>query len=561
MQVRAKELLTVLLTAAILSIALTWPIAARFGSAGRIDSGDGRYSVWNVAWVAHALTTAPSELYNANIFFPHDKTLALSEANLFAGTIAIPVWLLTQNPHAASNWTILCSFVLSAVAMYVLVRRLSGSIVGAGLAAVSFAYCPFVFSHIPHVQLLMTFGLPLVLLAMHAFVSAPTVGRALWLGAAMALQALASGYYGIFGGLTAGLCVVWFGFTFNRWRDWRYWGLAVLAAGFAVVIVAPFFAPYLEIQQAGFGRSLDDARVYSVRWRSYFVSPMLVHRWMLSIIRAVGGWREVLFPGFIPLGLAAVAVVRTFGRRQSTVPVPRAIVGFYLILGALALWASLGPDAGLYAALHHSLPVFSMLRAPARFGLLVTLSAAVLGGLGLASLLPTLADGRRRRLAAIVLLLTAGSSTVGALRLADAPELPPAYQRLISLPPGPVAEFPFFIAPLERHRHTEYMLMSTYHWKPLINGSSDHMPEDFFREAQQLATFPDVAAWRVLRDRQARYVVIHWEIDEQVHSAEHRRALELEIPQLQNYLRVIVDSTRVSLYEIISWPEGTQQGS
>ena len=49
----------------LLAVALTWPMAARLGSAGRVDSGDGRHGVWNVSWVAHALTTSPSRLYDA----------------------------------------------------------------------------------------------------------------------------------------------------------------------------------------------------------------------------------------------------------------------------------------------------------------------------------------------------------------------------------------------------------------------------------------------------------------------------------------------------------------
>ena len=44
-----------------------------------------------------------------------------------------------------------------------------------------------------------------------------------------------------------------------------------------------------------------------------------------------------------------------------------------LLMAALALWASLGPAAGLYTAFFHTIPVFSLLRAPARFGVLVAL--------------------------------------------------------------------------------------------------------------------------------------------------------------------------------------------
>jgi hypothetical protein len=86
----AREGLGVLVAAVALAIYFTWPLALRPASLGRIDSGDGQFSMWNVGWVAHALTTGTRDVFDANIFHPHRGTLAFSEANLGAGVIAIP---------------------------------------------------------------------------------------------------------------------------------------------------------------------------------------------------------------------------------------------------------------------------------------------------------------------------------------------------------------------------------------------------------------------------------------------------------------------------------------
>ena len=342
MELRSKERLIVLLVACVLAVALTWPVAAHFASAGRLDTGDGRYSIWNVAWVARALTTDPWELFQANIFHPHENALAFSEANLVAGVMAVPVWLLTTNALAASNWTILCSFALSFFTTYLLVRRLTGSVAGAAIAALHFAYSPFVFAHIPHVQLLMTFPLPLVMLMLHGFVEAPALRRAVALGAALALQALASGYYGFFAGLVTALGIVWLGVAFGHWRSARYWVLSATAAVVAVAIVAPFFLPYLGVREDGFARTLEDTRLHSVRWRAYLASPILVHRWMLPLI---GSWREVLFPGFLPIIFTIVAISRSVGSytlSQRRIPAqprrePAANAGDHLVAGLTEL--------------------------------------------------------------------------------------------------------------------------------------------------------------------------------------------------------------------------------
>jgi hypothetical protein len=550
-----REVSVAAISAAILTVALTWPVAARLGSVGRVDSGDGRYSIWNVAWVAHALTSRPSAVYDANIFSPHSNTLAFSEANLVAGVIAIPVWLLTKNGYAASNFVTLCSFFLSALTTYVLAKRLTSSVPGASVAAIAFAFCPYVFSHLPHVQLLMTFGLPLVLLVMHAFVDAPSIRRALLLSAAMAVAGLSCGYYGIFGALAAGFGVLWFGVARGHWREARYWLLGLLAVLVASAIIQPFFSPYASLQAHGFGRSLDEARIFSVRWRSYFASPMMLDRWMLPYLEFWGSWREVLFPGFLTIALGGLAILQTFAPRPAPhLVASRAVVGFYVSLGVLAVWLSLGPDFGLYALLHRTVPFFPLLRAPARFGVLVTLAAALLSGIGFANALRPLSGPRRGWVLTAILALALAKATVGPLAMPTAPEETEAHKRLADLPYGVVAEFPYFIERAERHRHTEYMLMSMWHWKPLVNGYSDHTPEEVLRDMPKLAAFPDVDAWSVLRDHRARYVMIHWRL----YPPEARAPMVLRVRGLVAYLRPIVDSERVSLYEIVSWPDGTE---
>jgi hypothetical protein len=115
-----------------------------------------------------------------------------------------------------------------------------------------------------------------------------------------------------------------------------------------------------------------------------------------------------------------------------------------------------------------------------------------------------------------------------------------------------VAEFPFFSAPAERHRHTEYMLMSTFHWKPLINGYSDFTPEDFAADVDALSTFPSRSAWTALRDRRVRYVMMHWE----GYSPPQQEQIERTLRDFQPFVRFVVRDARMSLYELAAWPTG-----
>ena len=116
-----RELGLVLLASALLTAALTYPVAFKIGHVGRVDNGDGKLSIWNVAWVARTLVVDPLHVFDANIFYPHHDTLAYSENNLGAGALAVPAYWLTRNPYVAHNVAMLLAFILSATGMYYLV--------------------------------------------------------------------------------------------------------------------------------------------------------------------------------------------------------------------------------------------------------------------------------------------------------------------------------------------------------------------------------------------------------------------------------------------------------
>src|SRR5213083_2330293 len=150
------EACAVVIVSAILASVFTYPIAFKLGRVGRVDNGDGQLSIWNVAWVAHALAV-----------YPHRGTLAYSENNLGAGVLAVPVYLATRNAYAALNSAVLLSFILTATGMYYLVRYLTRDRRAAAMSAIWFAFCPYIFARTAHIQLLMTAGLPFSMLAFH----------------------------------------------------------------------------------------------------------------------------------------------------------------------------------------------------------------------------------------------------------------------------------------------------------------------------------------------------------------------------------------------------------
>jgi len=553
---RAHARRALILCAAALASAvlMTWPLASDIGHLGRTqNSGDARFAVWNVAWVAHALTTDPEDLFDANIFHPHRRTLAFSEANIGAGTLAVPVWAATHNALAAHNSVVLVAFAASVVFTWLLARRLTGDGGASATAAVLFAFCPYLFAHTAHIQLLMVAGIPLCMLAFHRLADAPSPARGIALGLAIAAQGLFCAYYGVSVGLTIGYATLVLAWSRRLWTSKPYWLAIAIAAASSIAILLPFLLLFLDIQsETGFARSLDDARYYSAYLRSYLASGAHAHTWILPLIR---DWNaSVLFPGFLAIGLACIGAVVAFRDRTPSRSAARRhdreTAVLYGSIAVLTLWASLGPRAGLYTVLYATVPIFSFLRAPERMGIVVILCLAVFAAYAVRAL-----RERFPRHRAAIAAIACGAALI---ELNDVPfdwrldlPIPSSYRALAAMPRGPLVEFPFYDRRSDFHIHTRSMLNSTAHWQPLVNGYSDHIPSDFRDTAKVLATFPSVESFHAMRTLRVRYLSIN-------RSQYGRRAtmgVETRLRPYLEHLRLVADDGVVAIYEVVSWPK------
>lgn len=532
------EAAAVVAGAVLLACVFTYPYVVYFNNGGRLDTNDGRFSIWVVAWVTHALTSDPGNLYNANTFYPHTNTLAYSEAEIVEGLIGAPIWWLTKNPYTTHNFVFLFGFAQSFIATYYLVRRLYGDRRAAIVAGVLFAYCPFAFNRQPHIQLVMIGFLPWCMLAWHRFLDRTTLARAGELGVVMALTGLACAYYGIFAGGMISMAAMWFAVTRRRLTDIKYWSLLAVGAVVCVALIGPFFWPYIQLQQSeGFQRSLSGQ--YSANIGAWLASSAWAHRWWVPYLQAPS---EVLFPGIlaIVLGVSGARLALRSDRRDVAI--------FYSGLAIFTVWLTFGPAAGLYTVLYKTVPVLSFLRAPSRAGIVVTMCLVVLSAPAMIAIMRR--RGQNAAFAVLCVLATADLFRAP-LRMREAPPLAAAYRILAASPRGPVVELPFWHDGASFHGHVEYMLNSTYHWQPLINGYSDHIPQDFRDNSTILATFPSAPAFKVLERLGARYAVMHFDlIDPSTHAA-IKQLLDVDYA---NYLRPLDKNGSVWLYEIVSWP-------
>ncbi|HKT82143.1 MAG TPA: hypothetical protein VJP86_18065 [Vicinamibacterales bacterium] len=542
---RLLELVTVSLSFAALTAAFTYPLITDLGGYGYKLGipGDSQFSVWNVAWVARALIIHPLNVFDANIFYPERGALVFSETNFGAGLLGVPAYLLTGNAYVTHNSVLLLAFTLNGITAYYLARYLAGDRRAAAIAAICFAYCPYMFGHLPHIQLLMASGIPLSLLAFHRLADRPSAGRGLVLGVAVSWQAISCAYYAVFVALLIGWTIVLAAFVEGRWRDPRFWRSLSIAGLLAFVVLGGLYLPYFTLQrEAGFARTLENAEQFSANWPSYLASSAIMTAWIHPLLPK---WVDVLFPGMLATiaGVAGAFVAWRSGGRD------RYHAVLYGTIAIGAFWLSFGPRAGLYAIFYRIVPPFSFLRAPSRFGMLVALALSMLAAVALARFLA------RRAMPGVttaLVLTIAIASRVTPIPLTPTPGFSPAYQVLASAPDGAVVELPIYSRQARFYR-TQYMLASTVHWKPLVNAYSDYSPPSFSDRRDMLSYFPTRESLQSLASESVRYAVFH--LSEYPPDEGLRQRLEQSLEEFGTYLRPLYRDEEVWLYEILGAPE------
>jgi hypothetical protein len=228
-------------------------------------------------------------------------------------------------------------------------------------------------------------------------------------------------------------------------------------------------------------------------------------------------------------------------------PRNREIVFVYGGLVVLFCWLSFGPDAGLYAVLYHTVPLLVWLRVPGRFGLVVVFGLSVLAGVALTSLLSQV---RHQTMLGAVIAVVAAAELAVPLDFRQVSPVAPAYQLLSTLPRGPVIEMPFYYRGVDFPQHVKYMLASTAHWMPLVNGYSDYVPADFVTNVMTLAPFPSRDALKLLESGRVRYAVFHM----YGYNTENRNDVLGRLKEFAPYLRQLYLDDETQLYEIVGYP-------
>lgn len=288
----------------LLAVLLTWPLAAQLTTRVPSDNGDPLLSIWTLWWNARHVPFTDAWWHGA-IFAPAPDALTYSDHRVGLGLIATPLLWLGVSPLAAYNVTFLASYVLSGWSMYALAFVLTRRRDAALLAGIAFAFHPFRADHLPHLELLSSYWLPLALLALHQWTD---TRRPRWLVAtavALTLQALTCGYYFVYSAVLVGVWLVWFVPWRLPVRQYAALGLALVAP---VLLLAPVLWRYhVAHATLGLSRSVAEVEQLSADLAAFLTAPARLSLW--GWLQAWPSPEGALFPGMTLVALIGAAVL------------------------------------------------------------------------------------------------------------------------------------------------------------------------------------------------------------------------------------------------------------
>ncbi|MEO5822183.1 MAG: hypothetical protein ABIT71_16890 [Vicinamibacteraceae bacterium] len=534
--IHARPSVVALLLAAI-AVAVTWPLATVLGSALPGNLGDPLLNSWTLGWGSERLAAGLRGFWDGRAFFPYPDTVAFSEHLLGITIFVAPVYWLSQNAVLTYNVAYLASFVHAGLAMWLLVRRLTGRTDVALIAALAFAF-PLLRTTGQHTFLHMQVSgwVPLCFWALHRYADGRRLTDALLAAGTFVLAVLTSLYFAF----VLLVPVTYAAFVLlrpsaERRLDWRMVAHAAVAAALAAAVLAPVLLRYQRVSAAhGFERTTAESARYSADvvsyvgvWHQSDFRPFL--RDEQTVVRA-------LFPGLIITALAAAAcawrrprwtrhAAWTWGAPlaggalaaigvlaplpqagtiglalfllRALLPLPASTAGLYGRVAALAFLLSLGPvpafdgtamaASGPHAWLLDLVPGASGLRMPARHGMMVSFALAVLAAYGATRVLAwrPLLDRAGPALTGVAALVVAdgyaGPLTMAPFEARGSAEDRRVHAWMASEGPGPVMHLPIADADL-RPEVANASVQLTFHYatllhgQPTVTGGTDFMP-------------------------------------------------------------------------------------
>lgn len=361
-----------------LTLAYTWPLAARLNTHLSGDDGDSWQNLWNLVWLRRSLWTGRDPFFTTDLWHPDGATLAFQTFDL---PDLVPAALLVGPlaPWTVYNMTVLWTFVASGATMYLLSRACGASRPASFLSGCAYTFATYHFAHaLGHLHLLAMQWVPLYVLCLLRMLD---TGRLRWAlgGAVMLVMASLSSWYYLAGCffITAPL------FLGRLWRArteaLRLIKAAATLCGTYLLLVGPLGFRMLRERGREPFEGAHEPDVFSADLQMFFAPNWAQRLSAFSDLHLSWTGNEAengAYLGLVLVGLCVAGMLLKAPRTRAWGGV--ALVGLALSLGPrLHVGGEVVTGAVLpYAWLETVFPLVSFMGAPVRFAFVATFALA-----------------------------------------------------------------------------------------------------------------------------------------------------------------------------------------
>lgn len=587
----------------VLTIGMTWPLILRLNT--HVTPGQQPVmtvpylNLWTLAWNHRWIQGESDNYWDANLFYPHQKTLAYSEPQFGTSLLTFSIVLFGGSTVLAYNVALLIFFFGAGMTVYALCWWLFGHVseisniyrcIASCTAGILYAFSPYMFREIGVLQLLATMFPPLCLLGLHRFLLQKQWFDALLFSIGFLGCWYTCAYYGLF------LSVFLVCFTLLFWNRDLFQKQNLFCGLLTLAIVTGGLLPLAYgMHSAKSDMSLDwtqeTIQMLSVEFLHYFRLPL--NSLLYERILKIGDHHNTRFLGVMLFLLSCVGGItlfkktiqvqninHTFTNGNNTVRkkfimkywtlsylqkcgifyITMAFVAFILSLG-MALMPIYTKGLGIYRILvwlspynllYKFLPGFSSIRSPHRFSIFMALFLAILAGIGMLWLCQRIRSRWRWVLILTLVSVTTLELWPLPLRLVKVPNsvdnLPHIYQHIKKLPSNAVMlELPlpseFSEQGLEATARQVYR--SSFHWRRLVNGYSGFAPETWLELVPVLAKSPPKLALSAMKGYGIEYILAQWDDMNQ-----EERTLLWKLETQGDLKSIFRDNNQYTLYQI-----------
>ncbi|MGB8648565.1 MAG: hypothetical protein WCF84_25235 [Anaerolineae bacterium] len=565
--------LVVLVAYALLTVALTYPLAWNIGSALPGEPPDTFLYIWNLDWVRRALFDLQVNPYwTQQMYYPMGVSLYFQSLHLGIDVLALPLQFALGTVR--TYMVIALALVIAGgYATYLLAFDLTRRRDAAFFAGFLFTFSPYRFAHLAysHLDLMPLAGIPLAVLATKKLLDRPGLGRLTSAIVLLFWVSLTDWYYALYSFILIGI------YLFYRWartRSWQLLGTGLVLIGVTLGLLSPWLVPMIQEKDdypASF-RGLDEADKFSADLLGFVTPSSSQSLWGQMVAplatRLLGGPAErTLFIGYSTLALVIFAVYRRRGA-ELYFWMGAALLFFVLSLGPYLHIASnshLLPGGGripLPFALLYNIPglgvILTVARSISRFGLMVMLGCSLIAAMGLAELLARFRPRIGYALAGLACAVAGVEFLVVPLPITAA-TIPPSVQQLAA----DISTSAVLDLPPDYKTGGEAMYYSTIDGRPTTNGYHARLvPFPLFNgmpsmrsaldapEPDDILLAPRPAPAQVLAFFGVRYIALH----KQTAGKDLTDQSRLWIKQAFGNLSPIADDASLTVYLAPSVP-------